>query len=69
MAKVWAYFDAVGPLTGVRWPITYRQDEQRRLELLRGWGVRAFPSLVYPHKPGMAAWLNEWAAVLASYKD
>jgi hypothetical protein len=29
-------------------------------------GVRAFPSLVYPHKPGMAAWLNAWAADFAA---
>jgi uncharacterized protein len=65
MAKVWAYFDAVGPLTGVSWPITYRQDEQRRLDHLRAMGVRAFTSLVYPHKPGMARWLNGWAVDFA----
>lgn len=65
MQKVWAYFDAVGPLTGVPWPITYREDEAARLGRLRAMGVRAFPSLVYPHKPGMAAWLNEWAAGFA----
>jgi predicted TIM-barrel fold metal-dependent hydrolase len=28
--------------------------------------VRAFPSLVYPHKPVMAEWLNEWAAQFAA---
>ena len=65
MDKVWAYFDAVGPLTGVAWPIGYREDEQQRLARLRAMGVRAFPSLVYPHKPGMAAWLNAWAAGFA----
>lgn len=62
LAKVWAYFDAAGPLVGRRWPIAYREEEQRRLELLRGFGVRAFTSLLYPHKPGMARWLNDWAA-------
>lgn len=66
MDKVWAYFDAVGPLTGVPWPITYREPEQHRLARLRGWGVRAFPSLLYPHKPGMAAWLNDWATGFAA---
>jgi hypothetical protein len=66
MRKVWAYFDGVGPLTGVPWPITYRDDERSRLEHLRAMGVRAFPSLVYAHKPGMAAWLNEWAAGFAA---
>ena len=29
-------------------------------------GVRAFPSLVYAHKPGMAAWLNDWAREFAA---
>jgi predicted TIM-barrel fold metal-dependent hydrolase len=61
MDKVWAYFDAVGPLTGTAWPVAYRIDEQDRLARLRALGVRAFPSLVYPHKPAMAAWLNTWA--------
>jgi hypothetical protein len=62
MDKVWAYFDAVGPLTGRPWPIQYREDEDARLARLRALGVRAFPSLVYPHKPDMARWLNGWAA-------
>jgi predicted TIM-barrel fold metal-dependent hydrolase len=66
MDKVWAYFDAVGPLTGTAWPIAYRTDEQDRLARLRAMGVRAFPSLVYPHKPGMAGWLNAWAADFAA---
>ncbi|MFE9255590.1 amidohydrolase family protein [Streptomyces sp. NPDC006879] len=66
MAKVWDYFDAVGPLTGVEWPITYRHEERHRVELLRGFGVRAFTSMIYPHKPEMAAWLNAWAADFAA---
>jgi cytosine/adenosine deaminase-related metal-dependent hydrolase len=66
MDKVWAYFEAAGPLVGTRWPIAYREPEQRRLERLRAMGVRAFSSLVYPHKPGMAAWLNTWAAGFAA---
>ena len=65
MDKVWAYFDAVGPLTGLAWPIAYREQEQQRLDRLRAMGVRAFPSLVYPHRPGMAAWLNAWATGFA----
>jgi uncharacterized protein len=69
MAKVWQYFDAVGPLTGVQWPIHYREEEQVRLDRLRAMGVRAFPSLVYPHKPGMAQWLNAWAADFAAAHD
>jgi len=61
MDKVWAYFDAVGPLTGTTWPIAYRTDELDRLDRLRAMGVLAFPSLLYPHRPAMAAWLNAWA--------
>jgi predicted TIM-barrel fold metal-dependent hydrolase len=66
MDKVWAYFDAAGPLTGTAWPIAYRTEEQDRLARLRALGVLAFPSLVYPHKPDMAAWLNSWAADFAA---
>ncbi|GAB3686741.1 amidohydrolase family protein [Actinocorallia lasiicapitis] len=66
MDKVWAYFDAVGPLTGVEWPIRYRADEVERLATLRGFGVRAFTSMVYPHKPEMAEWLNSWAREFAA---
>lgn len=64
--KVWAYFDQVGPLTGTRWPITYRQAEDERLAVLRGFGVRAFTSMLYPHKPAMAGWLNSWSADFAA---
>lgn len=66
LAKVWRYFDSVGPLTGRDWPIRYRWSQERRLEHLRAMGVRAFPSLVYPHKPDMATWLNAWAADFAA---
>ncbi|MBD9735855.1 amidohydrolase [Streptomyces sp. H28] len=66
LAKVWAYFDALGPLTGgVEWPITYRQEERERAALLGAFGVRAFTAMLYPHKPGMAAWLNGWAVGFA----
>lgn len=64
--KVWAYFDAVGPLTGIPWPIAYRGDQQDRLARLRAMGVRAFPSLLYAHRPDMAAWLNAWAGEFAA---
>ncbi|WP_435198097.1 amidohydrolase family protein [Janibacter sp. GS2] len=65
LEKVWAYFDSVGPLVGRPWPIAYRTEEAERLATLRSFGVRAFPSLNYAHKPGMAAWLNEWSAGFA----
>ncbi|MGB7871277.1 MAG: amidohydrolase family protein, partial [Mycobacterium sp.] len=65
MDKVWHYFDSAGPLLGRQWPITYRAAESRRVQLLRQFGVRGFTALVYPHKPQMAAWLNQWAARFA----
>jgi uncharacterized protein len=64
--KVWAYFEAAGPLIGREWPIRYAWPEAERLAYLRQMGVRAFPSLVYAHKPGMAAWLNDWAREFAA---
>ncbi len=63
--KVWQYFDAKGPLIGRDWPITYRTDEANRVNTLRRFGVRWFTALVYPHKPEMAQWLNQWAAQFA----
>jgi uncharacterized protein len=66
LAKVWAYFDAAGPLIGRTWPIAYRTHEDRRLATLRSFGVRAFTSLLYPHKPEMAQWLNSWSAQFAA---
>lgn len=65
MDKVWRYFDSAGPLVGREWPIAYRKAESERVEMLRQFGVRRFTSLVYPHKPDMAAWLNQWAAQFA----
>ena len=64
--KVWAYFDRAGPLVGTSWPILYRTGEADRLARLRAMGLRAFPSLLYPHRPGMARWLNAWAAQFAA---
>ncbi len=65
MDKVWQYFDSAGPLVGREWPIRYRTDEQDRVHTLRRFGVLAFSSLVYAHKPQMAEWLNQWAAQFA----
>ncbi|MFB7615302.1 amidohydrolase family protein [Kitasatospora sp. NPDC056181] len=64
--KVWAYFDAAGPLVDRPWPITYRLAEDQRVQCLRDFGVRAFTAMLYPHKAGMAAWLNAWAAGFAA---
>ena len=56
MIPVWT---VLGPLTaGVEWPITYRAEEEQRLSVIREFGVRRFTAMLYPHKPGMARWLN-----------
>jgi uncharacterized protein len=66
LAAVRAYFDAAGPLIGRPWPIVYRQDERARVAALRSFGVGAFTAMLYPHKPGMARSLNDWAADFAA---
>ncbi len=65
LAKVWAYFDAAQQNYGRAWPIHYRLAEDQRLHLLRTFGLRGIPSLTYPHKAGMAEWLNIWCADFA----
>jgi predicted TIM-barrel fold metal-dependent hydrolase len=66
LRKVWEYFAASGALVGGRsWPITYRDEEAERVARLREFGVRAFTSMLYAHKPGMAEWLNGWSAEFA----
>lgn len=64
--KVWRYFDRAGEALGVDWPITYRYGQPERLATLRDLRVGVFSALVYPHKPGMARWLNDWALGFAA---
>jgi predicted TIM-barrel fold metal-dependent hydrolase len=66
MRKVWAVFDQANDVYGVDWPVEYRGTDAQRLTQLRDLGVCAFTSLVYAHKPGMAAWLNDWSADFAA---
>ena len=66
LAKVWAFFADGRAAAGQAWPIAYQRPEEERLALLRAFGVRRFSALLYPHKPGMAAWLNSWAADFAA---
>ncbi len=63
--KVWAYFAAARTHYGTEWPVHYALPEDERLAVLARLGVRAFPTLPYPHKAGMAAWLNDWSAAFA----
>ncbi|WP_448625101.1 amidohydrolase family protein [Geodermatophilus sp. URMC 64] len=65
-AKVWKYFEDAEAHYGAHWPIAYAiPDDDERLAVLERLGVRAFPTLPYAHKPGMAAWLNDWSADFA----
>ncbi|WP_328848602.1 amidohydrolase family protein [Micromonospora zamorensis] len=61
LRKIWAYFDAAGPLVGTEWPIRYRWSDAERVAYLQRLGVRAFSALAYAHRPGMAADLNRWS--------
>jgi len=65
-AKVWQYFADAESHYGAPWPITYARPDDERLDVLEQLGVRAFPTLPYPHRPGMAAWLNDWSASFAA---
>jgi hypothetical protein len=65
-AKVWKFFEDGREHYGMDWPIAYAlPDVEERLAILDRLGVRAFPTLPYPHKAGMAAWLNDWSAEFA----
>ena len=59
--RVYAQFDQAGPKIGREWPIRYRGPHDERVEHLRAMGVRRFPTLPYAHRPGVAAYLNDWA--------
>ncbi len=60
LKKVWAYFDAAGPLLGRPWPITYRLSDDERVARLRAMDVKHFSALSYAHKPGIATYMNDW---------
>jgi predicted TIM-barrel fold metal-dependent hydrolase len=65
MRRVREHFDEAGPLIGRPWPLHYRGEDQERVAQLRTLGVRRFSALPYAHKPGVAEYLNEWAADFA----
>jgi len=59
--RVYEQFDLAGPKIEREWPIRYRGSHEERIELLREFGVRRFPTLPYAHRPGIATYLNDWA--------
>ena len=66
LAKLWRFFDNAEWNYGTAWPINYRTSESERMDTLRALGIERFPTLCYPHKPGMAGWLNGWCADFAA---
>lgn len=64
--KVWGFFDQVGERGEQPWPIEYRTPEEQRVETLARLGVLAYTGLNYPHRAGMAGWLNEYSARFAA---
>ncbi len=66
MRRVWEHFDRRGPLVGREWPIAYRWSDEDRVDHLRALGVRRFTALPYAHRPGVAGYLNDWAAEFAA---
>ncbi len=66
LTKVWAYFDDAERHYGRAWPVRYKLPEDDRLARVRALGLRGIPSLTYPHKPGMARWLNDWCTDFAA---
>ncbi len=65
MRRVREEFDRAGPAIGRPWPLHYRGDDEERVARLRALGVRRFSALPYAHRPGIATYLNAWAADLA----
>jgi uncharacterized protein len=66
MTAVWRYFDDAATHYGRDWPVHYRGSDDERVAQLRALGVRRFSALLYPHKPGMAESLNQWARAFAA---
>jgi predicted TIM-barrel fold metal-dependent hydrolase len=65
-AKVWKFFEDAEAHYGASWPVQYPVPVEERLAVLERLGVRTFPTLPYPHRAGMAAWLNDWSAEFAA---
>ncbi|SFL73488.1 amidohydrolase family protein [Geodermatophilus ruber] len=65
-AKIWKFFADAEAHYGAHWPVHYPLPDTERLAILERLGVRAFSTLPYPHKPGMASWLNDWSAEFAA---
>lgn len=64
MDALWRWFETHA------WPIEYKQYADEAVATLKAHGVTRAVSLHYPHQPGMAESLNEWARRLGEkYPD
>jgi uncharacterized protein len=54
---IWDYFETAS--RGL-WPIRYRLHGREHVDALASRGVERFTTLVYAHKPGLAAYLNDF---------
>jgi hypothetical protein len=66
MTKVRHQFDSAGPLIGRPWPLRYRGSDDELVAQLRALGVRRWSAQPYAHRPGIAEFLNDWAAGFAA---
>ena len=67
--KVWGFFDRLPEIGEPAWPVNYRYSDEQRVQILRDIGVTAFSTLNYAHRPGMAAWLNDYSKTFAAQHD
>ena len=67
--KVWSFFDRLPDMGEPAWPIAYRHPEAQRVQILRDLGVKAFSTLNYAHRPGMAEFLNDYSKQFADTYD
>ncbi|MDN6351273.1 MAG: amidohydrolase, partial [Yaniella sp.] len=67
--KVWGFFDRLPEMGEPAWLINYRYSDEQRVAILREIGVTAFSTLNYAHRPGMAAWLNDYSKAFAAQYD
>lgn len=63
--RVWQHFDAAGPLVGRPWPVRYRWPVPDLVAHLRAMRVRAFTTMPYAHRPGVAEGMIDWSLELA----
>lgn len=65
--KVWGFFDRLPDMGEPAWPIAYRTSDADRVATLRELGVKAYSTLNYAHRPGMAQMLNAYSKQFAAH--